>query len=50
MTHAISWAIDPQNADAVSAIAAASRESARRDFSPDACVTRSLEIADEVLA
>jgi glycosyltransferase involved in cell wall biosynthesis len=50
MTEAIAWAVDPANADEVARIAAAGRESARRDFSPDAYVARLLEIADEALA
>ena len=50
MTEAIAWAVDEANADEVARIAAAGRESARRDFSPDAYVARLLEIAEEVLA
>jgi hypothetical protein len=47
---AIAWAVDPTNADQVAQIAAAGRESARRDFSPDAYVATLLKISDEVLA
>ena len=50
MRAAISWAVDPANADQVAQIAAAGRASARRDFSPDAYVAKLLEISDEVLA
>ena len=50
LREAIAWTIDPANAPEVARIAQAGRESARRDFSPEAFIATLLEVAEGPLA
>ena len=49
MRGAIAWTLDPANAAEVERIAQAGRESAHRDFSPDAFVAKLLAVAERAL-
>jgi glycosyltransferase involved in cell wall biosynthesis len=50
LREAIQWTVDPANAAEVARIAQAGRESARRDFSPEAFIASLLAVAEGPLA
>ncbi len=49
LREAIAWSLDPATSGEAAAVAAAGRETARREFSPEAFIAKLLDVAEDAL-